>query len=206
VDVAGAWLQRLPTGQALWIGAAGIVLVSTLLRLWFEMRPSTRRLRASVHAFEGTLLALILAAMIALSFLQVLLRNFFDTSLLWIDPLLRHLVLWVGLLGAALASRSGRHINVDALSRLLSDAGLRIARAGTNLLAAVVTLLLALACFRLVRDEVDFARDAFLGLPVWSVQIVMPLALLMMSSRFLGHAVDASRGRGLRPPPPEVRG
>ncbi len=206
MDSAGAWLQQLPVGRALFIGAAGIVLFSALLRLVIDMRPSTRRLRASLHGLEGTLLALLLAAMIVLSFLQVLLRNFFDTSLLWIDPLLRHLVLWVGLLGAALASRTGRHINVDALSRFLPQAGLRAARVATNLLAASVTLFLAHACFKLVRDEVDFARQAFLDLPIWVVQIVMPLALLMMSSRFLGHALDAGRGRGLRTPPSEVRG
>jgi TRAP-type C4-dicarboxylate transport system permease small subunit len=208
VEGAPSWLLELPTGRSFLLGAAVLVLASVFLRLLVEARPAGRRVRQALHAAEGGLLAALLAAMIGFSFLQVLLRNLSDTSFLWIDPLLRHLVLWVGLLGATLASRVGRHINVDALGRLLHGTPLRLARTATNLLAAVVCLLLAHACFKLVRDEIEFARAAFLSIQIWKLQLVMPVATLIMSSRFLGHMVDALRGRGLEhdPSQPEVHG
>ena len=58
-----------------------------------------------IEKTETVLLIVILTVMILLSFLQVLLRNFFDQGLLWGDIFLRNLVLWVGFLGASLATR-----------------------------------------------------------------------------------------------------
>jgi len=191
-----SWLQELPTGHAFLAVASGVVLASVFLRLLLESLSAGRRLHHWLHALEAGFLAALLAGMIVFSFLQVVLRNLADTSFLWIDPLLRHLVLWVGLLGAMLASRIGRHINVDALGRLLHGPVLRLAQIATNLLAAVVCLFLAYACFKLVRDELEFPREAFLSISTWQLQLVMPLATLVMSSRFLGHMVDALRGRG----------
>ena len=65
------------------------------------------------------MLVVIVLFMVVLAFLQVLLRNIFDQSFLWGDPLLRHLVLWVGFIGASLATREEKHINIDVLGRAL---------------------------------------------------------------------------------------
>jgi len=202
VGGAPGWLSQLPTDGRFLAGAAVLVIVTVLLRLLLQAGPRGRALRAFVHALEGSVLALLLAVMIFLSFLQVVLRNLFDTGLLWIEPLLRHLLLWVGVVGAAFASRSGRHINVDALSRLLPATGMRLARVATNLFAATVTLFLAHACFKLAHEEMQSPSAAFLSVAVWQVQLVMPLAMLLMSSRFLGHGIEAIQGRGLHPETP----
>jgi len=52
--------------------------------------------------------------MTTLAFLQVVLRQFFSTGILWADILLRHLVLWIGLLGAALATAAGKNFAWEA--------------------------------------------------------------------------------------------
>jgi len=157
---------------------------------------------------EGGFLALLLAAMIALSFLQVVLRNLAHTSFVWVDPLLRHMLLWLAFLGAMLASRLGRHINVDAFSRLLKPRQLRAARTVTHLFAASVCLLLSKATMQLVLQEMEFGRTGVLGLPLWFLELVMPLAFLGMSSRFVGHALASLLGKESQPeapPLPEVR-
>ena len=70
------------------------------------MNPFTRLDRLIGH-IEKLLLSVLLASMIAVAFLQIVLRNFFDTGLPWGDSLVRYLVLWVGFIGAALATREG---------------------------------------------------------------------------------------------------
>ena len=69
--------------------------------------------------FEEWLLVVIVLFMVILAFLQVILRNIFAENLMWGDPLLRHLVLWVGFIGASLATKENKHINIDAMSRFL---------------------------------------------------------------------------------------
>ena len=57
-----------------------------------------------IHRVEDALLVILLSLMILLAATQILLRNFFDLGFVWADPLLRALVLWLGLIGATVAT------------------------------------------------------------------------------------------------------
>src|SRR3989338_2353892 len=72
-----------------------------------------------ISRLENFLLVVFVIFMIGLSFTQVVLRNFFSSGFTWADICLRHIVLWVGFMGASLATRDNRHINVDALTNFL---------------------------------------------------------------------------------------
>ena len=84
------------------------------------MRKILQKIDRGLYLFENSLLILILSVMVFMAFLQVVLRNLFHSGILWGDIFLRHLVLWVGFIGASLATRSERHINIDILTRLMS--------------------------------------------------------------------------------------
>ncbi len=72
-----------------------------------------RLLAGALGRLEDALLVALLGVLLLLASTQILLRNLFDAGLTWADPLLRVLVLWLGLLGAMIASRSGKHITLD---------------------------------------------------------------------------------------------
>lgn len=203
--MTSAVLENLPVDAPFVWGAGITAIVLWVLGLLLGRWPAGRRLLRAGRAVENSFLALLLLTMIVLSFLQVVLRNLAETGFVWIDPLLRHLVLWVGFLGALLATRSGRHINIDALSRLLSPRAHRVAGVLTNLLAFVICLLLANACAKLVREESLAQTHGFLDVPVWCLQLVMPLATFGMAVRFLGRVVRALRGE-LESTPPHGHG
>jgi len=78
------------------------------------------------NKLEDGLLVLLLVSMIVIASVQILLRNVFDAGFSWGDPLLRIMVLWVGLLGAMIATRNNNHISIDVLSRYLSKRSQRI--------------------------------------------------------------------------------
>ena len=110
------------------------------------------RINSLLNKLEEVLLISLLVLMVILAFLPILFRNVIATGLIWIDPLLRHLVLWVALLGASLATRQERHIKIDLLSNYLPAAGQRVVQGGLDLLAALV-------CLSLVVPGIDFVRD-----------------------------------------------
>jgi TRAP-type C4-dicarboxylate transport system permease small subunit len=72
-----------------------------------------------INRIEDWLLILMLSAMVILAVAQILFRNVFDSGIVWADPLLRTLVLWVALSGAVIATRTNNHIRIDILSRYL---------------------------------------------------------------------------------------
>ncbi len=147
-----------------------------------------------LHHLESGLLTTLMVMMILMAFGQIVLRNVFDFSILWADPFLRHLVLWTGMLGAAMATRDGRHIKIDALSQLLPTRGRVFLALLTNLFSTFICSLLVWAAVKFVRDEMEFGGNVFLDIPAWIVQLVLPGAFAIIAVRFLFLAIDSARG------------
>ena len=137
-----------------------------------------------LHKVEDIFLALLLGAMIVLAPLQIFLRNFFDAGILWADPLLRVLVLWVGLMGAVAASRADRHIRIDAASRLLPPRLAGLLALLTSLVTAVVAGIVAWHSMRFVADEWEYESTAFSGIPAWMLEVVIPAAFTFIALRY----------------------
>ena len=77
------------------------------------------RVISILHKIEDALLVTLLLTMIGLVVFQIVLRNGFDAGIVWADPLVRVLVLWLGLIGAMVASRTDNHISIDIVSKYL---------------------------------------------------------------------------------------
>jgi len=140
---------------------------------------------------EVGFLILLLSTMIILAFLQVILRNFFSSSLLWGDTLLRHLVLWVGFVGAALATREGKHITIDVLSRQLSPLLKRVAGLIVNFFAAVVCFFLMKAGINFIAMEKQSGGVLFAGIPIWIFQSIIAIGFGLMALRFCMNGIES---------------
>lgn len=144
-----------------------------------------QRLVAALHWLEDALLAGLLGGLLLLASVQILLRNAFDAGLPWADPLLRILVLWVGLLGAMAASRDERHITVDVVSQVLPPRGLSLARALTSLFTAGVAAVVALHAGRFVATELEAGASGLARLPAWPFELILPVAFGVIALRAL---------------------
>ncbi|MFC2088734.1 TRAP transporter small permease [Calditrichota bacterium] len=134
--------------------------------------------------FETAILVTVLSIMVVLAFLQVILRNLFDQGILWGDTFLRHLVLWVGFLGASLATREKKHINIDLLTRFFKGKIKISINAMVNLFAAVICWYLTSASWTFVMDERSYNTILFNDIPAWYFQIIIPAGFLLMTFRF----------------------
>ncbi len=144
---------------------------------------------------ETTLLVVFLSVMVVFAFGQVVLRNVFGTSLLWIDPLVRQTVLWAGFVGAALATSDDRHISIDAFTKFLSPQTKVTVKIITGLAAAVVTFFLALAAWGFLREEIASGGDRFLGLPSWAHLVIIPAGYGVIAVHFLIGAAERALER-----------
>jgi TRAP-type C4-dicarboxylate transport system permease small subunit len=134
---------------------------------------------------EEAFLCLLLSAMIILACVQIFFRFFFAGGFTWADPLLRYLVLWAGLFGAVVATKSDKHISIDILSHLLPDNLKPWLSAGLNLFSAGVCSILTYAAIKFVRDEALYGGRALLHVPSWALNLVFPIAFGFISLRFL---------------------
>lgn len=148
-----------------------------------------------LHRLEDSVLVLLLLAMILLAGYDILARSIFGGGVSWIPPLLRVMVLWIGLLGALLATRSREHISIDLISKLGGPTLNRIASTVTLLFAAVVCGLVGWYSGQYVQLAFEFQDIAFADIPAWPLQLIIPFTFGLMGLRFFIQGIAAATGK-----------
>jgi C4-dicarboxylate transporter DctQ subunit len=152
----------------------------------------SRLLRATALV-EDAVLVLILAAMVLLTATQIVLRNVFDGAILWAGPMLRVGVLWVGMIGAMVATRNDKQISIDAVSRFLPTRWKARVRVLTDLFTAVVAGVVAWSALRLVLDDRAAGVTAVAFVPLWVCEAILPVAFGVIAMRYALFAVEHLR-------------
>jgi TRAP-type C4-dicarboxylate transport system permease small subunit len=148
------------------------------------MMDQWERVDEIIDRVEQALLVTLLSSMIVTAFLQIVLRNLFSTGLNWGDPLVRNLVLWVGFTGAALATKEGKHINIDIVSRWMPPLGKSLIEFLVQLFSFVICCFLTFAALKFIENEIQMGNVAFLEIPAWIPEIILPIIFGLMSLRF----------------------
>lgn len=129
--------------------------------------------------------------MVVLAFSQIIMRNVFDIGYIWIDPLLRIMVLWAGMLGAMVATRESKQISVDVLTRILSPRLKLISKVLTMTFASLVCGTIAWYSALFVIDEWKYESIAFASVPAWIPELIIPIAFTIMAIRFALQCLNA---------------
>jgi len=116
---------------------------------------------------------------------QIILREVFATGFIWLDPLIKMMVLWIAMVGSVAACRDDRHIRIDALSHILPDGLAKITRIVVDLFAALVCGVIAWHTYRYLQLEIEFEDKVLIDVPAWWVHVIVPGAFLLVSYRFL---------------------
>jgi TRAP-type C4-dicarboxylate transport system permease small subunit len=139
---------------------------------------------------ERACVALLLTGLLGLGLLQVIERNVLASGIFWADELMQHMVLWLGFLGASLATREHRHLSIDILSHFLSVHWQLWLGVLVNTAALALCTLLVQAAWGLVRSEYTAGTILSFGMPSWLAQSIIPLGFGMITLRFAVRLVE----------------
>lgn len=148
------------------------------------------RVLSGLHKAEDVLLAALLGALLLLAVMQIVLRVFFHSGLEWAEPVSRIGVLWLALFGALGATRTRRHIAIDALPRFLPPPLHRVAWSISQFSAAAVCALLAWYGWGMVQLEQLMPAVFVPGVPSWWPMLAFPLVFALMALRFIVAGCD----------------
>ena len=123
--------------------------------------------------------------MIVLAFLQIVARNLLDSGFLWIDPTLRVLVLWLGLVGATVATRDNKHIRIDLIHKLFKKNTHRAIQSMVELFSAAVCLVIGWYGLQWIRWDYEDGAIAFASIPAWMLEVIVPAAFTLIGLRYL---------------------
>ena len=128
---------------------------------------------------------------------QVISRYVFASPSSWTEEMARFLLIWIALLGAAYAFRSGMHLALDVLPRKLEGKSARALKLFTIamviLFSATVLVVGGVSLVYLTWDLKQYS--AVLGLPMSLVYTVIPVSGLLICLYALGAIGDESIGK-----------
>ncbi len=149
-----------------------------------------RRIDKALYNLEVVCLVILLGTMLVLAFGQVILRNVFSSGFVWADTVVRHLVMWLGFIGGALATADERHIGIDALTKYIPPSARRVSAIITNLFASAACGYLARISLTFLIDEKAAGTELVLSLPTWVVLIILPAGYGAVGFHFAVKAVE----------------
>jgi tripartite ATP-independent transporter DctM subunit len=131
---------------------------------------------------------LVLLAMVALPAGAALWRRITGQSIVSATVLVQHLTLWIGFLGAFLATRARKNLHLTTLDLFPDGPAREGVETFTGWVSAGVTAVLAYASAKLVHAETEGTKEVVAGIPFWWSMTVMPVALAAISVVFAWRA------------------
>ena len=138
-----------------------------------------------INKLEDWFLILTLAVMVVLAVAQIFYRNIFGEGVVWIDPLLRILVLWVAIAGAVVATRTDNHIRIDFFTRYISKKYIKYLQRSVYAFCIFVCGFIAWHAVRFVQMDYEYETIAFANVPAWITELIIPVGFFMIAVRYL---------------------
>ena len=150
-----------------------------------SMRAWLDRLERWGTAAENLILVILLVSLIGLAVGEIVLRMLFSIGFVWVSELINLIVLWITIVASVAASRSDRHLRIDAMSHFVAKKFARFPRLIVDAFAAGICLMLAWHSYRYVQLTIEFEDTVMTGIPAWYAFAVVPLAFVLIAYRFL---------------------
>ena len=149
----------------------------------------------SIRRFEDLLLSAALALMVLLPLAESLLRRSVHTGICGSTLFVQHLVLYVGMLGGAVAARERRLISLGAVTNCLKEPWKGAAILLSGSFASAITLALFWASLQFVLAKYETGEVLPYDLPAWAVLSVLPVGLGLIALRMVKQASGSPAGR-----------
>ena len=150
-----------------------------------------KKLVNAYNNLEEILLIYSLMLMVAVIFLQVIMRYVFNNSLFWSEELVRYLFIWQIWLSSSLGVKNNNQIRIDILPKLLKDHRKKEAlELFSNLLLIILYLYVLVYSYRHFQNTITkHTISAAMQIPMSWVYLSLPLSSLTILIRLVCRVI-----------------
>jgi C4-dicarboxylate transporter, DctM subunit len=141
--------------------------------------------RRALVLIEDTFSSLALLAMVILPLLEIVWRRAFGQGIPGSGPIVQHLTLWVGFLGAAIAARDGKLLALATGTFIPHGFWRRAADVLAAAFGACAALILAYGGYQMTSIEREGGAVIGAGIQTWVAQAVLPVAFALIAVRLV---------------------
>lgn len=154
------------------------------MRLHEQLTEVFALLSEGLRRLESLLLTILLFGLMILGLLQIVMRNI-GVALPWADGAMRSMVLWLAMVAGIMAAGKLRHIRLNLIEHWMPESVQLWLNRLAYLIAAAVCFVMSWFGMEMVAIEASFGATAFLNVPTWVVQMIVPIGFALMGLRFL---------------------
>ena len=136
---------------------------------------------------EDLFASLALLVMVLLPLAEIVWRRALGRGIPASGPIVQHLTLWVGFLGAAIAARDGKLLALATGSFIPQGIWRRAADVLAAAFGACTALVLGWGGWQMASIEREAGTNIGAGIPTWVAQIVLPVAFFVIAARVVWH-------------------
>jgi C4-dicarboxylate transporter DctQ subunit len=145
---------------------------------------------------ENSLAALALGGAAVIAIAGVIMRYVFGDGIFWSEEAVIFLVILSTFIGAVITLRHNEHVNVDIMPALLGERGKWVfAMLGTLLLVIYCGVIGAYAWILIFEPAASNTITPSLKLPLWVVELSLPIGLTLMFLRSMEVLYRTARGQ-----------
>lgn len=154
------------------------------------------RLDRILTLIEDFVASAALGAAALLAILAVILRYVFNYVIFWSEEAVIYLIILSTFIGAVITLRHNEHVNINILPALLGERGKRVmAILGAFITVVYCAVIGGYAWVMITEPAVRMSFTPAMQLPLWIVQLTLPIGLTLMLVRALEILYRAARGR-----------
>lgn len=147
------------------------------------------RLRRTWAGVEDWSLVLALLAMMLLPLVEIVLRQF-QTGVYGGSTILQHLLLFVAMIGSAVAARESRLLSLSTFTTYLKGPWAVATKIIAASIAFFVSVVFFIGSYLYIQQTLASDRDIFPGFPLWWAKLIMPVGFAFIGLRLLWGAGD----------------
>jgi len=135
--------------------------------------------------FEKWFSAALLTFMCTLYFVQVIARYFFDTGWAWVHEMVILACITLTYVGASTGVKSGVHIGVDVIIKLLPIRFHRYSKIFADISGLVLYVFMACISLQFVLHYKEMGTHSIItGFPMWIMVCYMPIGFMLMAFHY----------------------
>ena len=136
---------------------------------------------SKIKSFDQILTFLVFITLVLLPGIEVISRIFNSTGIVASSVLVQHLTLWVGFLGAVIATRRNKLLSLTTKPLFSTTKIIEWENLVAKITSIFIVLLLAYGSWELVQVEMDFPVKIAPFISRWFAQLIMPVGFLFIA-------------------------
>ncbi|OLC41407.1 MAG: hypothetical protein AUH43_24605 [Acidobacteria bacterium 13_1_40CM_65_14] len=148
-------------------------------------------MKRALVRLEDLVASCALLVMVFLPLSEIVARRFFGRGIPGSGPIVQHLTLWVGFLGAAIAAREGKLLALATGTFIPQGKWRRAADILAAAYGACAAVVLAWGGWQMAMIERETGTEIGAGIHAWVTQLVLPVSFALIAARLVwrvGHA------------------